>query len=117
MRPSWRRLWTTFRGLAIVAGARGMPRRYHEYVPEYELWNQLSTMGAFLFGLSLFMMLGYLLLSLFAGKKAPANPWGGVSLEWETESPPIEHNFATPPVATRGPYDFDEIVPNAGASH
>jgi len=100
----------------FVAGARGMPRRY-EYVPEYELWNQLSTMGAFLFGLSLFGILGYLLMSLINGRKAPANPWGGVSLEWETASPPIEHNFATPPVATRGPYDFDEIVPNPSASH
>jgi len=101
----------------FVAGTRGMPRRYHEYLPEYELWNQLSTAGAFLFGLALFLILGYLLLSLFAGKKAPANPWGGVSLEWETASPPIEHNFAKPPVATRGPYDFDEIVPNPNASH
>jgi cytochrome c oxidase subunit 1 len=94
----------------FIAGTRGMPRRYHEYVPDYELWNQLSTIGAFLFGLSLFGILGYLLMSLVNGVKSPRNPWGGQTLEWETASPPIEHNFETPPVATRGPYDFDEIA-------
>jgi Heme/copper-type cytochrome/quinol oxidases, subunit 1 len=94
-----------------------MPRRYHQYIPEYELWTQLSTAGAVLFGLSLFLILGYLLLSLFNGQKAPRNPWGGVSLEWETASPPIEHNFETAPVATRGPYDFDEIVPDPNSHH
>ena len=93
----------------FVAGSRGMPRRYHQYVPEFELWNQLSTAGAFLFGLGLFAVLAYLLASLFKGEKAPANPWGGVSMEWMTQSPPVEHNFSGPVVCTRGPYEFDEI--------
>jgi cytochrome c oxidase subunit I len=101
----------------FIAGTRGMPRRYHEYIPQYEFWNQLSTIGSFMFGFALFMMLGYFILSLVKGRKAPRNPWGGVSLEWETASPPIEHNFETPPIATRGPYDFDEIIPSANPHH
>ena len=101
----------------FVMGSRGMPRRYHEYLPEFEIWHQLSTVGAMLFGVGLFICLFYLLHSLVRGAKAPANPWGGKSMEWtETASPPIEHNFHGQPVCTHGPYDFDEIE-ETGASH
>ena len=107
--------WLAFIGYNLtffpqfVAGTQGMPRRYHQYVPEFEVWMQASTIGSFIFGLSLFIMLGYLIHSLFKGVKAPHNPWGAVSLEWETATPPIEHNFHGLPVCTKGPYDFDEI--------
>ena len=47
--------------------------------------------------------------SLLRGRRAPANPWGGASLEWQCSSPPPPHNFARPPDA-RDPYDFGEIV-------
>ncbi len=93
----------------FVAGSRGMPRRYHEYLPEFELWQQLSTVGSYILATGLFLTAGYLLLSLKNGKKAPKNPWGAKSLEWETESPPIEHNFAHQVICKTGPYDFDEI--------
>ena len=86
-----------------------MPRRYHEYLPEFQIWHQLSTVGAFTLGIGLFTCAVYLLMSLFSSEKAPANPWGGVSLEWETATPPIEHNFEGQPVCRRGPYDFPEI--------
>jgi cytochrome c oxidase subunit 1 len=45
---------------------------------------------------------------MFKGEKAPRNPWGGLSLEWETASPPVEHNFEHAPVCRRGPYEFPE---------
>ena len=66
---------------------------------------------------SLFLILFYLLNSLRNGEKAPANPWGGVSMEWETATPPIEHNFEGQPICKNGPYDFPEIEvdPNAAA--
>ncbi len=102
----------------FVMGSRGMPRRYHEYLPEFAIWHQLSTSGAFIFGLGLFMILGYLIKSLLSGDKAPHNPWGGVSMEWETATPPIEHNFETQPICTHGPYDFPEIeVSRHGGGH
>jgi len=93
----------------FVAGSQGMPRRYHQYLPEFEMWNQLSTLGSYLFGLSLFIILGYLLQSIFSGKAAPRNPWGAASLEWKTQSPPVEHNFEGDVVCTHGPYDYDAL--------
>jgi len=92
----------------FVAGSRGMPRRYHEYVPEFEAWMFASSIGSFIFAISLFIMLGYLLHSIFRGANAPHNPWEGLSMEWETATPPIEHNFESDPVCTHGPYDFPE---------
>ena len=54
----------------------------------------------FLFGL-------YTIVSgLIKGPKAPANPWGAKTLEWQTESPPIMHNFDHDPVVTAGPYEY-----------
>jgi cytochrome c oxidase subunit 1 len=94
----------------FVAGSRGMPRRYHEYLPEFESWMYMSSIGSFLFGISLVCVLLSLIHSLFWGEKAPHNPWGGVSMEWEDcATPPIEHNFVGQPICTHGPYDFEEI--------
>jgi len=90
----------------FVMGSQGMPRRYHEYLPKYEIWHQMSSWASFAFGLSLFLILFYLLHSLKSGKKAPHNPWDGVSMEWECATPPIEHNFIGQPICTHGPYDF-----------
>jgi cytochrome c oxidase subunit 1 len=39
---------------------------------------------------------------------APANPWRAVGLEWQTASPPTEHNFDEIPVVTHGPYDYSK---------
>jgi cytochrome c oxidase subunit 1 len=102
----------------FVMGSRGMPRRYHQYLPEFELWHQLSTVGSLILGLGLFITGGYLLHSLFRGAKAPLNPWNAKSLEWtETTSPPVEHNFEGQPVVTHGPYDFDVIDESLGRAH
>jgi len=44
-----------------------------------------------------------------AGKRAPANPWGAATLEWQAASPPLHHNFETPP-ASVSPYDFTTLT-------
>ncbi len=54
----------------------------------------------------LFLTLGYLLASLRKPYDAPDNPWGGKTMEWLTQSPPITENFEGQLVATHGPYDF-----------
>ena len=59
--------------------------------------------------LTFFLMAGYLLASLFNGRKAPANPWGGATLEWQCSSPPPHENFATTPIAG-DPYDYSKLV-------
>ena len=92
----------------FVMGSRGMPRRYYDYVPEFTIFHQLSTIGAYTLLSGFLLTAFYLLHSLFAGKAAPVNPWGGNSLEWKCSSPPPYYNFATPPTAT-DPYDFANV--------
>ena len=64
----------------FVMGARGMPRRYWDYDPQYQIFHQLSTIGAFVLGISIFISVIYLFASFKTGKKATRNPWGGSSL-------------------------------------
>ena len=92
-------------------GTRGMPRRYATYVDEFHLLHQISTVGSFILATGFFVHLFTFIHSLVAGKPAPANPWGGLTLEWEVESPPIEHNFHHEPILRHGPYDFESTVP------
>ncbi len=92
-------------------GIQGMPRRYANYVDEFQTLHQISTYGSWLLLLGFLIHLAVFLHSLVAGEKASANPWGGLTLEWETASPPIEHNFHHEPIVTHGPYDFETTVP------
>jgi cytochrome c oxidase subunit 1 len=96
-------------GTQFFLGHQGMPRRYYAYLPEYEYLHQISTVGSWVLACGLFLVLFTLLAGLKFGKHAPANPWGGVSLEWHTATPPIEHNFHHIPHVESGPYDFPEI--------
>ncbi|MFT5424608.1 MAG: cytochrome c oxidase subunit 1 [Phycisphaerales bacterium] len=92
-------------------GTQGMPRRYANYIDEFQLLHQISTVGSWLLLLGFVIHLLNFMHSLLAGPKAPPNPWGGLTLEWETESPPILHNFHHEPLVTHGPYDFETVVP------
>ena len=87
-------------------GSRGMPRRYYNYLDQFQPLHAFSTVGAYILGLGFLVMFIYLLQSLKSGAKAPANPWGGASLEWKTASPPPTENFKHNMVVTHGPYDF-----------
>ena len=89
----------------FVLGSRGMPRRYATYDPEFTTLHQWSSYGSFLLGIGLLIAGLVLLASLYNGRKAPSNPWGAVTLEWQCTSPPPYYNFARPPVVG-DPYDF-----------
>ena len=97
--------WLVFIGFNLtffaqfVMGSQGMPRRYHTYNPVYEIWHDISTFGSFLLGMALwFARLPTSSYSMFAGARMPSRTNGtAVSLEWETQSPPIHHNFHTSP--------------------
>lgn len=93
----------------FIMGSRGMPRRYATYLPEYQDFHIASTIGSYILAVGLFVTLFYLIHSLIKGERTPANPWQGVSLEWETATPPIEHNFHDTPIVRNGPYAFPEI--------
>ncbi|MBZ0253962.1 MAG: cytochrome c oxidase subunit I [Candidatus Methylomirabilis sp.] len=92
----------------FVLGTRGMPRRYYNYLPEFQTLHQISSIGAFLIGIAMLVTVYYWVQSVRSGPPAPDNPWGGVSMEWRTSSPPHPHNFAHPP-RTTDPYDFDLV--------
>ncbi len=90
----------------FVMGSRGMPRRYYDYLPQYEIFHQISTVGSWILGLG-FLVLGIMFVkSLLGGAKAPRNPWGSAALEWMTATPPPTFNFVKDPVLTRGQYDY-----------
>lgn len=90
----------------FVVGYAGMPRRYHRYAPEFQVWNVMSTAGASILGVGYLLPLFYLLLSLWKGERSLANPWKATGLEWQTPSPPPTENFAQTPVVVRGPYEY-----------
>jgi cytochrome c oxidase subunit 1 len=97
----------------FVMGSQGMPRRYATYVPEFLFYHQQSTIGAMILGAGVAIMVGYLVLSLFGGKKAEDNPWGGATLEWATATPPINENFDGQPIVERDPYDYTLVLEEA----
>lgn len=89
----------------FIMGTRGMPRRYYNYLPEFQDLHQLSTIGAFILGLGFLISAFYLFASFKGGKKAPSNPWGATTLEWQCTSPPPYYNFHQEPEVNRGPYE------------
>jgi cytochrome c oxidase subunit 1 len=99
--------WLLFIGFQVTfliqhwLGVQGMPRRYGDYLPadDFELFNQISTLGAALLGVStLFFIWNVLKTWRTAPKVTVDDPWGwGGSLEWATSCPPPRHNFVTLP--------------------
>jgi cytochrome c oxidase subunit 1 len=110
--------WFVFVGFNLtffpqfVMGARGMPRRYFNYEPEFASYHVMSSIGSFLLGVAMIVVAANLIHSLLRGKKASGNPWGGASFEWLTASPPIHENFETVPKPAEDydPYDFTNMT-------
>ena len=91
----------------FILGYLGMPRRYYEYPPEFQVLNVMSTAGASILAVGYLLPLIYLLLSLGIGPKVGNNPWNASGLEWETTSPPPTSNFDETPIVTGGPYVYE----------
>jgi cytochrome c oxidase subunit 1 len=90
----------------FVLGAMGMPRRYFDYLPEYQSLNQISSVGSWTIGLGFLIVLAVLIHALRGGEIAGDNPWGAKTLEWTTSSPPPHENFKHEPKVTAGPYEY-----------
>ena len=95
----------------FIMGSQGMPRRYATYLPEFIEMHRVSTVGAMILGLGIGIGVVNLFYALFAGKQAPQNPWGGSTMEWETQTPPIMHNFEVTPTP-KPIYDHSPLVYN-----
>ncbi|HIF05271.1 MAG TPA: hypothetical protein EYQ80_07840 [Candidatus Poseidoniales archaeon] len=101
-------------------GIQGMMRRQHTYFlttdaygalpPEAADWNMMITVAAFLFFASNLILVYNMISSGLRGAKAPADPWGGWSLEWTTSSPPPtpSHDPDNLPVLDMSLHEHDE---------
>jgi cytochrome c oxidase subunit 1 len=135
--------WTTVAFLTLVfggqllAGYAGQPRRYfdpyvHPFVAHLKPLNQWTTYFAFALGAAQIFFIVNFFRSLWAGRRAEANPWEVGTLEWSVESPPPPHNFDVIPTVRHGPHEYsnpavleklgrdwigqaEEVPPEAGA--
>ncbi|MBO6938889.1 MAG: cytochrome c oxidase subunit I [Deltaproteobacteria bacterium] len=104
--------WFVFIGFNVtffsqfIMGSQGMPRRYYDYLDQFQPLHMASSGGAYILGVGFLIMLFMFIKSLMSGEKAPPNPWASAGYEWLTTTPVHPHNFAEPPVMTRGPYDY-----------
>ena len=94
----------------FILGSQGMPRRYYNYLDQFQPLHAFSSFGSWILGAGFIVMLFYLVHSLFKGKIAGKNPWGGLTLEWTTNTPPPPHNFDVIPEITHGPYEYDKVL-------
>jgi cytochrome c oxidase subunit I len=93
----------------FILGYMGMPRRYWQYPPEFQVLNVLSTAGSTILAVGYVLPMIYFLWSMRYGKIADDNPWGAAGLEWKTSSPPPTFNFEEEPEVTWEAYNYEEI--------
>lgn len=80
-------------------GLAGMPRRIPDYAIQFTEFNMLSTIGAFVFGISQLLFAYNVIMTMRGvGKKATNSVWEGTyGLEWSLSSPPPHHTFTDAP--------------------
>ncbi len=93
----------------FILGYLGMPRRYWQYPPEYQVLNVFSTAGATVLAVGYVLPMVYFLWSMRYGAVASDNPWAASGLEWKTTSPPPTFNFDETPEVTWEAYDYANI--------
>ncbi len=89
-----------------ILGLEGMARRVYTYpnLPGWGWQNMLSTIGSFILGLGVLVLVWNIITSLRSGAPAGDNPWNAWTLEWATSSPPPVENFErVPPVKSARP--------------
>ncbi|WP_405393918.1 cytochrome c oxidase subunit I [Microbispora hainanensis] len=116
--------WMLFIGFHLTfliqhwLGAQGMPRRYGDYAASdgFTWMHQVSSLGAFLLGLSTLPFLYNIWWTVRHGEKVTVNdPWGHAnSLEWATSCPPPRHNFLSMPSIRSERPAFDLRYPRLG---
>jgi len=87
-------------------GLNGMPRRVAEYDPSFTVWNQVSSVGALLMGISTLPFLVNVVWSAWRGPLAGDNPWRALTPEWLTSSPPPVENWHGEAPLVHEPYGY-----------
>ncbi|HSH21034.1 MAG TPA: cbb3-type cytochrome c oxidase subunit I, partial [Candidatus Caenarcaniphilales bacterium] len=104
-----------------LLGLDGMIRRIVDYAPNtgWTELNLLSTIGAFMIGVSMLPFMWNVFVTLRGPRDAGDDPWDANTLEWATTSPPPPYNFdALPPVRSERPlFDlkYGVAAPHAAA--
>jgi cytochrome c oxidase subunit 1 len=93
----------------FIVGYLGMPRRYHAYPPEFQVFNVMSTMGASVLAIGYALPVFYLTWAWKNSPKAGPNPWRAKGLEWLTPSPPPTENFPVTPIVREEVYDYANL--------
>jgi len=80
-------------------GLAGMPRRIPDYAVQFADWNFVSSIGAFVFGLSQLIFVAVIIGCIRGGVgRATDRVWeGSHGLEWTVPSPAPYHTFDTAP--------------------
>jgi cytochrome c oxidase subunit 1 len=92
-------------------GFQGMPRRWAEYPQQFQGLNIVSTAGSWILAAGILVMFANFVRGLYVGEPAPTNPWKGLTLEWQTSSPPPTENFEKIPVVADWPYGYAKRKP------
>jgi cytochrome c oxidase subunit 1 len=96
----------------FIMGLAGVSRRlwdggaFYAHAQPVVHWNEVSSIGAWCLALAQLPFIYNFFRSAFRGKKVESNPWEATTLEWAAPSPPPHGNFAAPPEAHRGPYEY-----------
>ena len=90
----------------FIIGYQGMPRRYFDYLPQFQWGQIISLVGGIILFAGLIIMVTTLVRGARKGAPATANPWNGSTLEWTIPSPPPLENFDEDPVIKSNPYDY-----------
>ena len=104
--------WIIFLGTNIlwfpmfIAGFFGMPRRYFDYLPEFEIYHQVAGLGAIMTIGGILFMFHSIFATSKRGPKAGPNPWEATTLEWHLPSPPPLENFDKTPFVSFDPYEY-----------
>jgi cytochrome c oxidase subunit 1 len=107
--------WFVFVGFNVlyfpffILGWMGMPRRSYHYLPQFQFYHVVATVGSWIMIIGIVIMLVNLLASLLKGKKIEENNiWGGETLEWKVSTPPTVENFDEIPLVVDGPYEYKQ---------
>ena len=111
-------IWVFFIGVNLLwmpmffAGYEGMPRRYFDYLPQFQIYHQIAGIGAVFVISSIYTMVITLVYTIFKGEKAtPENSWKGSTMEWHLPTPLPLGNYENTPYVDFEPYEWEKGVP------
>jgi cytochrome c oxidase subunit 1 len=96
--------WLSFIGINVTffpmhfVGLAGMPRRIPDYALQFADFNQISSLGALLFGCAQLLFIYNIVACIRNKNQATDKVWEGSNgLEWTVPSPAPYHTFTKPP--------------------